>query len=101
MLDLADKKLLIQPKEVTANSRAAHTWYVNSKWGLSMALGGGAGAGSSFWGPAVDNVLGLDVVSTWKRDTADWNIVRINATCHPDLFWGMLVQPFHVLNTTR
>ena len=44
-------------------------------------------------GPSVDSVLGIDVVSTWQNDTADWDIVRINATNHPDLFWGMLVKP--------
>ena len=43
-------------------------------------------------GPSVDSVLGIDVVSTWENDTADWDIVRINATSYPDLFWGMLVS---------
>ena len=42
-------------------------------------------------GASVDSVLGIDVVSTWENNTADWDIVRINATNHPDLFWGMLV----------
>jgi len=37
-------------------------------------------------------VLGIDVVSTWQNNTADWDIVRINATNEPDLFWGMLVS---------
>ena len=58
-----------------------------------IALGGGLGLGGSRVGPSVDSVLGIDVVSTWQNDTADWDIVRINATNHPDLFWGMLVKP--------
>ena len=57
-----------------------------------VALGGGVGIAANLWGPAVDSVLGIDVVSTWKNNSADWDIVRINATSHPDLFWGMLVS---------
>lgn len=48
-------------------------------------------------GASVDSVLGIDVVSTWENSTVDWDIVRINATNHPDLFWGMLVSPHHFL----
>ena len=62
-----------------------------------IALGGGLGLGGSRVGPSVDSVLGIDVVSTWQNDTADWDIVRINATSHPDLFWGMLVKPHRSL----
>ena len=58
-----------------------------------VALGGGLGIGANRVGPSVDNVLGIDVVNTWENDTADWDVVRINATSHPDLFWGMLVGP--------
>ena len=57
-----------------------------------VALGGGEGIGGSLWGPSVDSVLSIDVVSTWQNNTADWDIVRINATNEPDLFWGMLVS---------
>ena len=58
-----------------------------------IALGGGLGIGANRVGPSVDNVLGIDVVNTWENSTVDWDIVRINATSHPDLFWGMLVGP--------
>ena len=57
-----------------------------------IALGGGLGIGSNRVGPSVDSVLGIDVVSTWQNSTADWDIVRINASSHSDLFWGMLVS---------
>ena len=57
-----------------------------------IALGGGLGIGSSRVGPSVDSVLGIDVVSTWENNTANWDIVRINASSHSDLFWGMLVR---------
>jgi len=40
----------------------------------------------------VDSVLGIDVVSTWENNTDEWDIVRVNATNHPDLFWGLLVS---------
>ena len=57
-------------------------------------LGGGLAIGQSLWGASVDNVLGIDVVTTWLNDSADWDIVRINATSEPDLYWGMLVSCF-------
>ena len=60
--------------------------------GAGIALGGGLGIGGSRVGPSVDSVLGIDVVSTWQKNTSDWDIVRINATSHADLFWGMLVS---------
>lgn len=63
-------------------------------WGcVGIILGGGMGLGGGWVGASVDSVLGIDVVSTWENSTADWDIVRINATNHPDLFWGMLVSP--------
>lgn len=51
------------------------------------------GIGANRVGPSMDNVLGIDVVSTWENNTDVWDIVRINASNHSDLFWGMLVGP--------
>jgi len=67
-------------------------WATPQSCVAGVALGGGEGIGGSLWGPSVDSVLGIDVVSTWQNNTADWDIVRINATNEPDLFWGMLVS---------
>jgi len=60
--------------------------------GTGIALGGGLGIGGNLWGASVDSVLGIDVISTWQNNTADWDMVRINSTNYPDLFWGMLVS---------
>ena len=57
-----------------------------------VGLGGGLGIGANLWGASVDSVLGIGVISTWQNNTADWDIVRINSTNYPDLFWGMLVR---------
>lgn len=62
-----------------------------------IITGGGMGLGGSRVGASVDSVLGIDVVSTWENDTADWDVVRINATSQPELFWGMLVGPLPFL----
>jgi len=55
-------------------------------------LGGGLAIGEPLWGASVDSVLGIDVVSTWLNNSADWSVMRINATNEPDLYWGMLVR---------
>ncbi len=60
--------------------------------GTGIALGGGLGIGANLWGASVDSVLGIDVISTWQNNSADWDIVRINSTNYPNLFWGMLVS---------
>ena len=60
--------------------------------GTGVALGGGLGIGANLWGASVDSVLGIDVISTWQNNSADWEIVHINSTNYPDLFWGMLVR---------
>ncbi|DBA98738.1 TPA: hypothetical protein ACH3X1_014511 [Trebouxia sp. C0004] len=77
-------------------NKDAAWYYPQAKEGAKniegVALGGGEGIGGSLWGPSVDSVLGIDVVSTWQNNTADWDIVHINATNEPDLFWGMLLQ---------
>jgi len=60
--------------------------------GTGIALGGGLGIGANLWGASVDSVLGIDVISTWQNNSADWEIVHTNSTNYPDLFWGMLVS---------
>ncbi len=57
-----------------------------------MVLGGGLGIGGSLYGASADSVLGIDVVSSWQDNISDWDIVRVNATSYPDLFWGLLVR---------
>ena len=57
-----------------------------------MVLGGGLGIGESLYGASADSVLGIDVVSSWQTSMRDWDIVRVNATSYPDLFWGLLVR---------
>ena len=58
-----------------------------------LALGGGLALGQTLWGVSVDSVLGIDVVSTWLPNLADWDVVRVDADSYPDLFWGLLVRP--------
>ena len=48
--------------------------------------------GLPLWGPSVDSLLAVDVVSTWLPNPADWAIVRVDADNYPDLFWGMKVS---------
>lgn len=48
-----------------------------------LTLGGGMGWLARQYGLACDNVAGYEVV------TADGEILRVSATEHPDLFWGL------------
>lgn len=59
-----------------------------------VVLGGGLSLGLPLWGPSVDSLLGVDVVSTWLPNPAEWAIVRVDADNYPDLFWGLKVGSY-------
>jgi FAD/FMN-containing dehydrogenase len=57
---------------------------VNSTTGIAgLTLGGGFGWTSRKFGLAIDNLLGVNIV------TADGTLRRADATEHPDLFWAV------------
>ena len=50
---------------------------------MGPALGGGFGFYMGYFGLATDQILELDVV------LADGSNIKVSATSHPDLYWGM------------
>lgn len=57
---------------------------INSTTGIAgLTLGGGFGWTSRKFGLTIDNLLSVDIV------TADGELLRADATQHPDLFWAV------------
>ena len=101
MIDLADmKRISVDPVRATAaveggvlwaelnEAAAAHGLAVTggavSTTGVAgYTLGGGLGWLMAKYGLAADNLLAVDLV------TAEGDVLRVDATCHPDLFWAL------------
>ncbi|MCZ0738100.1 FAD-binding oxidoreductase [Phreatobacter sp. AB_2022a] len=62
----------------------ATTMGINSDTGIAgLTLGGGFGKLGRKYGLTCDNLIAAEIV------TADGDILRVSATDHPDLFWGL------------
>ena len=69
--------------ELQAFDLAATGGYVGTTGVAGLTLGGGLGWMVRKYGPALDSLLSVDVV------TADGELLTASLTEHPDLFWGI------------
>jgi FAD/FMN-containing dehydrogenase len=101
MIDLAEMKgIAIDPDLATATAEGGVTWGelndAASEHGLAVTggavsgtgiagytLGGGLGWLMAKYGLAADNLLAVELV------TAEGDVLRVDAACHPDLFWAL------------
>ena len=101
MIDLAEMKgITIDPEEATATAQGGVIWRelndAAAEHGLAVTggavsgtgiagytLGGGLGWLMAKYGLAADNLLAVELV------TAEGDILHVEATSHPDLFWAL------------
>jgi FAD/FMN-containing dehydrogenase len=101
MIDLAEMKgIAIDPDLATATAEGGVTWgelnNAAAEHGLAVTggavsgtgiagytLGGGLGWLMARYGLAADNLLAVELV------TAECDVLRVDAACHPDLFWAL------------
>jgi len=101
MIDLAEMKgIAIDPERATATAEGGVLWgelnEAAAEHGLAVTggavsgtgiagytLGGGLGWLMAKYGLAADNLLAVELV------TAEGDVLRVDATCHPDLFWAL------------
>jgi len=101
MVDLAEmKRIAIDPEQSTATAEGGVLWgelnEAAAEHGLAVTggavsgtgiagytLGGGLGWLMAKCGLAADNLLGVELV------TAEGDVLRVDASSHPDLFWAL------------
>jgi FAD/FMN-containing dehydrogenase len=101
MIDLAEMKgIAIDPERATATAEGGVVWAelndAAAEHGLAVTggavsttgiagytLGGGLGWLMAKYGLAADNLLAVELV------TAEGDILQVDATSHPDLFWAL------------
>ena len=101
MIDLAEMKgIAIDPERATATAEGGVLWgelnQAAAEHGLAVTggavsrtgiagytLGGGLGWLMAKHGLAADNLLAVELV------TAEGDVLRVDATCHSDLFWAL------------
>jgi FAD/FMN-containing dehydrogenase len=101
MIDLAEMKAVsVDPARATATVQGGVTWAelndaagahglavtggaVSSTGVAGYTLGGGLGWLMAKYGLAADNLLGVELV------TAEGDVLRVDGTSHPDLFWAL------------
>jgi FAD/FMN-containing dehydrogenase len=101
MIDLAEmKRVSVDPARATATVQGGVLWaelnQAAAAHGLAVTggavsttgvagytLGGGLGWLMAKYGLAADNLLASELV------TAEGDVLRVDATCHPDLFWAL------------
>jgi FAD/FMN-containing dehydrogenase len=101
MIDLAEMKAIsVDPARATATVQGGVTWAelndaagahglavtggaVSTTGVAGYTLGGGLGWLMAKYGLAADNLLGVELV------TAEGDVLRVDGTSHPDLFWAL------------